>query len=275
MHVSAGTAQVLVEDVASPTPLTLAPGTSVTVKVSGGPGNETDWVGLYRVGDPDGAQLSWQYLSGTTSPPTTPLQLAALRFNLPADGGAYEFRFFAANSYAKPAVSTTVNVQVADVRITIARPVAGSQYAVGSFLLLSADVAITGATITQLDFLVDGAVVGSGHTQPYSAAWPATTPGSHEVTVAVYDSAGGVTTSSPRAVIVSTIGPSINAQVSPAANASGWYTNYATVTFSCAPAGAPIASCTSPQYVYDDARDVRIQGEASIQRAIGRRSSSS
>ena len=52
----------------------------MTATLSGGPGNLTDWVGLYRIGAPDTEPTDWQYLSGTRTPPAAGLRSATLTF---------------------------------------------------------------------------------------------------------------------------------------------------------------------------------------------------
>lgn len=88
------------------------PGGAETVSVSGGPGNLTDWVGLYRPGDLDVNPIDWQYLSGTRTPPAAGLRSATLTFTLPATAGVYEFRFFQNDSYSRLATSGSVTVGV-------------------------------------------------------------------------------------------------------------------------------------------------------------------
>ena len=84
---------------------------SVSVAVSNGPANTTDWVALAQVGSNDFTYISWNYLNGSHSAPGTGVSSATLTFTMPATTGNYEFRFFANNGYTKLATSTTVTVQ--------------------------------------------------------------------------------------------------------------------------------------------------------------------
>ncbi len=78
-------------------------GDSVTVTLSGGPGNGFDWLALARVGDPDNAYLQWTYVaSGATT--------ATWTVTMPATAGDYEFRLFENNGYTRLATSPTVTV---------------------------------------------------------------------------------------------------------------------------------------------------------------------
>ena len=102
---------VVVNGTAPPTTVTVSPSATVTVAVSNGPANPTDWVALAQVGSSDYSYISWQYLNGFQTPPGSGLSSATLTFTMPATTGNYEFRFFANNGYTKLATSTTVTVQ--------------------------------------------------------------------------------------------------------------------------------------------------------------------
>ncbi len=91
-------------------PSNVPPGGEVMVTVAGGPGNVTDWVGLYAVGTLDNAYLDWKYLSDSRTPPPAGLSGATLHFNMPTVLGTYEFRFFANNGFVKLATSPPVTV---------------------------------------------------------------------------------------------------------------------------------------------------------------------
>ncbi len=75
----------------------------------------------------------------------------------------------------------------------------------------------TGLAISRVDFLVDGSVVGTAMTSPYSVKWDTTTvtDGTHMLTVKATDSGGAVVTST--AVSVSVLNkPSFSVSLSPA-----------------------------------------------------------
>jgi uncharacterized protein YegP (UPF0339 family) len=94
----------------TPSPTSVSPGGTETVAVSNGPGNTTDWVGLYAVGAANTAYLSWQYLSGTQSPPAKGKTSATLGFAMPSTPGQYNLRFLASNGYTLLAASNAVTV---------------------------------------------------------------------------------------------------------------------------------------------------------------------
>ncbi len=62
----------------------------------------TDWIGLYRPGDPDIAPILWQYV-GCEQVPLDARPLGSCNILLPGTlvHGAYEFRLFSANGYAR------------------------------------------------------------------------------------------------------------------------------------------------------------------------------
>ena len=96
----------------------MQPGDTVTVHVSGGPGNTTDWVGLAQSSSLDTSYVSWQYLNGAESLPSQPLADAPLTFTLPATAGSYEFRLFANNGFGRLATSGLVQSQTGTVSCT-------------------------------------------------------------------------------------------------------------------------------------------------------------
>jgi len=69
--VAASTAAIAVNGVTPPGEVSAGVGTNAAVSISDGPGNATDWVGLYASGAADGAVLSWRYLNGTTAAPAS------------------------------------------------------------------------------------------------------------------------------------------------------------------------------------------------------------
>jgi hypothetical protein len=80
-------------------------GASVDVRFAHAPGNQRDWIGLYREGAGDRAYLGYQYTLGASS--------GSLVFELPDEPGRFEFRLFENDGYTRVAVSDTVVVQAA------------------------------------------------------------------------------------------------------------------------------------------------------------------
>jgi hypothetical protein len=90
-------------------PTTVSSGGTITVIVTNGPGNVSDWVALLSTSAGDGSYLTWKYLSDTGIPPATGLSGATLHFTAPTTPGTYNLRFFAGTT--KLATSATVTVQ--------------------------------------------------------------------------------------------------------------------------------------------------------------------
>ena len=79
-------------------------GDEITVTYSGAPGFESDWVAMYRVGDPnEGEYGKWQYLAGEKS--------GTLIFTAPDEPGDYEFQLFESVEFTDIARSNIVTVQ--------------------------------------------------------------------------------------------------------------------------------------------------------------------
>ncbi len=82
---------------------TVDAGDSVTVTLSGGPGNNRDWIALAAVGDPDTTNVQWTYVaSGATT--------ASWTVQMPTTPGGYEFRLFEDDGYTRLATSPSVTV---------------------------------------------------------------------------------------------------------------------------------------------------------------------
>jgi glucose/arabinose dehydrogenase len=93
------------------TPITVAPGATVTVGVQDGPGNRTDRIALYLTGAADSAYLDWFYLNGTKTAPASGMTTATISFALPSTSGIYEFPFFINDGATKLTTSSSVTVQ--------------------------------------------------------------------------------------------------------------------------------------------------------------------
>lgn len=95
------------------------PGGAITINVAGGPGNPTDWVGLFRQGDPNTNAFDWAYLSGTRTPPAMGLSTATVTLTAPSRAGTYEVRLLAADSYTSVATSNAVQVGAAATTLSV------------------------------------------------------------------------------------------------------------------------------------------------------------
>ena len=85
-------------------PSTVAPGGSLTVSWTAPSGRPTyDWIGLYKVGDPNTAYQWWTYTVGATT--------GSVTLTAPTTPGTYEFRYLLNNGYTDAARSNPVTVQ--------------------------------------------------------------------------------------------------------------------------------------------------------------------
>lgn len=93
----------LVDYTLTPSQTTILVRTSLTISFTAPSGSSsTDWIGFYKVGDPNTGSIWWQYTGGATSGNgslTTP--------NTP---GQYEFRYFLNGTYTVAATSDPVTV---------------------------------------------------------------------------------------------------------------------------------------------------------------------
>jgi ribosomal protein L35AE/L33A len=93
------------------TSTTVQPGAPIQFTVTNGPANATDWVSLAVDSAPDGTYLTWKYLNGLNTAPTTGVSNATLQFTAPSTAGTYNIRFFANNTLeVKLATSVTITV---------------------------------------------------------------------------------------------------------------------------------------------------------------------
>jgi uncharacterized protein (DUF1800 family) len=106
----AGGATAVVKVNGGTVPITVAPGSTVTVDITGAPGFPTDWVAKSPVSAADTGWIEWKYLNGTTVAPTAGRTAATLTFSMPLSPGAYNFRLFQNNIYKLVATSPTVTV---------------------------------------------------------------------------------------------------------------------------------------------------------------------
>jgi len=84
-------------------PTTVSSGQTITVTFSGAPGNQKDFIAMYKVGVPNGQPyVSYKYLNGQKS--------GTLTFTAPATAGDYEFRMFLNNTWVYLGKSNTVKV---------------------------------------------------------------------------------------------------------------------------------------------------------------------
>ena len=90
--------------------------------------------------------------------------------------------------------------------VSLTAPPADTVLTSGTTATLTATAADADGTITGVEFLVDGSVVGTDAAAPYSVSWTAAGIGSHALTARATDDRGAVTTSMAVNVTVQTAG---------------------------------------------------------------------
>jgi len=96
--------------------------------------------------------------------------------------------------------------------IALTAPASGATVS-GTVMLTATASASTanGLTVTRVDFMIDGAIVGTANTSPYTVSWNSTTvtKGSHTLTAKVTDSVNGTATTP--AIMINTTGMAVAA----------------------------------------------------------------
>jgi RHS repeat-associated protein len=121
--------------------------------------------------------------------------------------GNYTFTAVATDNKGASTTSAPISVTVnpsANVppTVSLTAPTNNSSYPWGSAILMSANAADTGGSISKVQFLFDGAVVGEDTTSPYSFTYAPSSSGTKSLTAVAYDNAGASTTSSVALVTV-------------------------------------------------------------------------
>ncbi|PRY90887.1 Ig-like domain-containing protein, partial [Mongoliibacter ruber] len=144
-----------------------------------------------------------------------------------AEAGSFEFTAVATDDRNGKTTSAAVTVTViADnvlPEVSITSPAAGTEYAIGEAVTIIADATDADGTITKVDFYVNGGLIRSDNTAPFTANWNATEAGNFELTAVATDDRNGKTTSA--AVTVTVIADNILPEVSITSPANG--TEYA------------------------------------------------
>ncbi|USH04317.1 chitinase [Grimontia kaedaensis] len=83
-----------------------------------------------------------------------------------------------------------VNVSDQPLVASLTSPAAGSSIGLGKAVFLEAEASALNGTITRVDFVVDGAIVATDSTAPYSASWTPGAVGSYAVSALATDSNG-------------------------------------------------------------------------------------
>ena len=109
--------------------------------------------------------------------------------------GAHTLYAVATDDSANTATSAVINLTAADLppSVTLTNPVNGNQFLAGSSVTLGASATDDGS-VANVDFYVDGVLVGSSAAIPFSTVWVATA-GAHALTAVATDNVGQSKTS--------------------------------------------------------------------------------
>jgi hypothetical protein len=109
--------------------------------------------------------------------------------------------------------------------------------------------------VATVDFLVDGSVVATDTTSPYSVTWNSASlaDGQHSLTARATDTAGNVTTSASRTINTENAAPTVTIDAGPADPSSSssalfsFHSSEAVSTFACKIDNGPFKNCSSPK----------------------------
>jgi regulation of enolase protein 1 (concanavalin A-like superfamily) len=105
--------------------------------------------------------------------------------------------------------------------VTLTQPASGTQVSSPSTVTIAASASDPENSMLAVDFYVEGTMIASDNSAPYSASWSATSTGTYSLTAVAHDSGGASSTSSPVTVTVSSAnGPPTVSLTSPAGGAS-------------------------------------------------------
>jgi hypothetical protein len=112
--------------------------------------------------------------------------------------------------------SVTINVNQNTAPITaITAPTGNQAFAVGQAITITATASDPDGTVAKLEFLADGAVIGSLTASPFTKSWNGATVGAHLLTVRATDNVGAITLSTPVAITVNSGTLPVVALISP------------------------------------------------------------
>jgi hypothetical protein len=180
-------------------PSSVATGGSVTVSWGGvASPTGTDWIGLYRQGASDSAIVYWFFTSTCTASAGAAKASGSCAVAMPRTAGTYEFRLFANNGYTRLATSGPVTIGSSTSSDTTPPSVALTTPADGSTVSGSVQLAATASDdvgVVKVEFLVNGSLVATDTSAPYTATWDSATAlnGKAQLAARAWDAAGNTT----------------------------------------------------------------------------------
>ena len=110
-------------------------------------------------------------------------------------------------------VVTINNANVSAPEVSLTSPVAGASYASGGSMNLSATASDADGSVQKVDFLINGSIVATDQSSPYSATYTFPTDGSYEVKARATDNDGNTSESATVTVISGTVAQSIDIRI--------------------------------------------------------------
>jgi hypothetical protein len=158
--------------------------------------------------DADGTIKQVEYFNGGVSIGTSTVAPYAVTWVNPPLG-SYSVTAEATDDLGGKRRSNAVEVVVnARPTVQISAPASGSVFSAPASIGVLANASDADGSISSVEFLSNGAVIGTSSTAPYSFVWPNVGPGSYTLSARAYDNRGVSTTSSGVAVIVNAL-PSV------------------------------------------------------------------
>jgi hypothetical protein len=134
---------------------------------------------------------SVQFFANGTSIGTANSAPFSITWN-PSTSGAVTLTARATDSGGGIVNSAPVSITVSGgPSVVLTSPSAGNSAQAGTAVALAATATASGSTIARVEFLVDGVIVATDTTSPYSATWTPSTIGSVTLSARAVDSAGG------------------------------------------------------------------------------------
>ena len=169
------------------TPSQVAPGAQLNVSWTAPSGRpSTDWIALYKVGDPNTTYGSWQYTQGATS--------GTFTVTTPTTAAKYEFRYLLQNGFTVVASSNIVPVTVAPA-VSITAPANNTSFVSPAAVTINATASDSDGSVSKVEFFQGSTKLGETTTSPYSYTWSNVGAGSYVLTAKATDNLGAVMTS--------------------------------------------------------------------------------
>lgn len=121
--------------------------------------------------------------------------------------GTYSLTAVATDNYGNTATTAAVPIQSvvaigAPPTVRVANPIDGGSAAAGKVVNIIADANDTDGFITKVEFYLNGVLLSSDTTFPFTGSWTPDVPGRYSLVALVFDDKGNVTTSPPTTITV-------------------------------------------------------------------------